>query len=203
MLNKKSKIESICWELENLLGCYEFLVLWNRAVEEGGFDKPLIHCMDELSDFDNKRVEDFNARHLFFILSDENGEKLLKSTNCPQNLVSIEDLSKFLLDERFDTEDEAINFEIDNFWLQFEAISNFLDEIPEDALFVLWNEHQKKLNKKDFVYNRDEFCKIANIKCETPTMEKYFVYRNGEFTSSDHIANLVPYKELIADYVEL
>lgn len=160
-MKRERTIGSICYDLREL-DTFEFTDLLNDLIESTVADIgiPKIHHMKELKDFKNERVYSFNKNLNFFII---NKEQKLESIVSPLELIKYEEVADFILGNDINTNHGRIDAIVNNYWNDCDAIENFLKNLPDSSLSIIWNEYQKEIGKTDFVHQKESSDKLRKL----------------------------------------
>lgn len=186
---KANALEKISSDLYNCLESFEYVELCNFLREEIETAKalfPQIHYMErELNDFNNKRSENFDENLRYFIVN-ENEE--LESSDYGDDFIDYLDAANIILDNKFETEYKEIDESVKDYWNVYTITKNFLLNLPERTLFIIWN---------DFQIDTDE----NNLLYET-TYDGYAIAidKNGKTIFSDQIKELISIDKIIDYY---
>lgn len=209
-MKKERAISSIRFAL-SCLDTFEYADLCNDLIDSDIADirVPKIHYMKELKNFKNERVDSFNEDSNFFVI---NGEQKLESIVSPLELVNFERVASFILENDINTNYGRINVIVDNYWSSYDTIRNFLVKIPDSSLLTIWNDYQREIGKKNFVYKKESFNEVSSQKYPIHELKghindfdynhEYFIYSNGNFKSSNRLRELISLNELINVYGE-
>lgn len=89
------------------------------------------------------------------------------------------------------------------------VIKNFLEKLPNYSLQEIWNEYQSDLfPKHDCVYEMRYFESVAEHETDDVIKsmrgfnynDEYFIVKDGTFTSSNYVKDLISIEELIEHY---
>lgn len=90
-----------------------------------------------------------------------------------------------------------------------QIIKNFLEKLPNHSLQEIWNEYQSDLfPKHDYVYEMRYFESVAEHETDDVVKsmrgfnynDEYFIVKDGTFTSSNFVKELISIEELIKFY---
>ena len=120
----------------------------------------------------------------------------------------IEKLAEIILSNGLITGDQRIDIETQKYLMKKNAIRTFLESIANSSLLDVWNDYQELISRHDFVYEMRYFENV--VEHETDDVIKsmkgfsydddYFIVKDGRFTSSNSVKDLISIDELIKFY---